>query len=102
MRKQSSEKRREKWRGGERGGKNQRRSNEQDKAKRKKGNKTARGETHLEFGFSGVLAQRSHDSAEFLGGNGAITILVEQGEGFLEFSDLFFSQTWKRRRRAKK
>lgn len=38
----------------------------------------------LQFRLSGVLPQRSHHSPQLLGGNGAISILVEEGEGFLE------------------
>jgi len=49
-------------------------------------------ETHLQFGLSGVLAEGAHDSAELLGGDGAITVLVEQGECLLELGDLFFGQ----------
>merc|ERR1719218_220464 len=46
----------------------------------------------LEFGLCGVLTKGSHDSAKFFGGDGAISVLIEQGKGFLEFSDLFFSE----------
>ena len=46
----------------------------------------------LELGLSGVLAKGAHDSAQLLGGDGAITVLVEQGEGLLELSDLLFGQ----------
>ena len=46
----------------------------------------------LEFCFCGVLAQGSHDCAQFLGGDGAIAVLVEKGEGFLEFGNLLFGQ----------
>lgn len=38
----------------------------------------------LEFGFSWVLTQRPHDCAQLLGGNGTISIFIEQGEGLLE------------------
>lgn len=38
----------------------------------------------LQFGLSGVLPQRPHHSPQLLGSNGAIPILVEEGEGFLE------------------
>ena len=44
----------------------------------------------LEFGFGGVLAKRPHDGAEFFGGDCAIAVFVEEGEGFFEFGDLFF------------
>ena len=46
----------------------------------------------LELCLSGVLAQQSHHSSQILGGNGAISILVEEGEGFLELCNLFFGQ----------
>merc|ERR550514_1807768 len=39
-----------------------------------------------------VLPQRAHDCAQLLGGDGAITILVEEGEGLLELCNLLFSQ----------
>ena len=39
-----------------------------------------------------VLTQGSHDGAEFLGGDGAIAVFVEKGEGFLELGDLFFGE----------
>merc|ERR1719352_861940 len=44
----------------------------------------------LKLSFSWVLTERSHDGSELFGGNGTITILIEKGEGLLEFSDLFF------------
>jgi len=43
----------------------------------------------LELSLCGVLSQGPHDGAQLLGGDGAIAILVEQGESLLEFSDLF-------------
>ena len=46
----------------------------------------------LELSLSGVLAEGTHHSTQFLGSDGAITILVKQGEGLLEFSNLFLSQ----------
>merc|ERR1711865_848938 len=46
----------------------------------------------LELSFSRVLAKGAHDGAELLGGNGTITILVEQGECLLEFSNLFLGK----------
>ena len=38
----------------------------------------------LQLSFCGVLSQRPHHCAQFLGGDGAITILVEQWERLLE------------------
>lgn len=46
----------------------------------------------LELSFRGVLAQGPHDSAQLLGGDGAVTILVKEGEGFLELGNLLFCQ----------
>ena len=46
----------------------------------------------LKFCFCGVLSKRSHDCAQLLGSDGAVTILIEEGEGLFEFSNLFFSQ----------
>eukprot|EP01084_Bolivina_argentea_P319535 554227_1 len=46
----------------------------------------------LQLRLGGVLPQRAHDGAEFLGGDGAVPILVEQGEGLLELSDLLVGQ----------
>lgn len=46
----------------------------------------------LKFSFSGVLTEGSHDCSQFLGGDGAITILVEEGESLLELSNLFLCQ----------
>ena len=46
----------------------------------------------LEFSFCGVLAERSHDCSQFLGGDGAVTIFIEEGEGLFELGNLFFSQ----------
>ena len=42
--------------------------------------------------FSGVLAQTTHYGTKFLGRDGAITVLVEKGERFLEFRNLLFGQ----------
>jgi len=42
----------------------------------------------LKFSFRGVLSKGAHNCAELLGGDGAVTILVEQGEGLLELGDL--------------
>lgn len=46
----------------------------------------------LQLGLCGVLAQGAHDGAQLLGGDGAIAVLVEQGEGLLELCDLLFSK----------
>merc|ERR1719391_1351150 len=46
----------------------------------------------LQLGLCGVLSQGSHDSSQLLGGNGAISVLVEEGEGLLELRDLFLGQ----------
>ncbi len=51
----------------------------------------------LKFSFRGVLSKGAHNCAELLGGDGAVTILVEQGEGLLELGDLS-EETRKRRR----
>merc|ERR1719163_744007 len=45
-----------------------------------------------ELGLGGVLAQGAHDGAKLLGGDGAIAVLVEEGEGLLELGDLFLSE----------
>ena len=46
----------------------------------------------LEFSFCGVLSKWSHDCAQLLGGDGAVTIFVEEREGLFEFGNLLFSQ----------
>ncbi len=46
----------------------------------------------LELGLGRVLSERPHDGAELLGGDGAISVLVKEGEGLLELCDLLFSQ----------
>ena len=46
----------------------------------------------VNFGLSRILTQRPHDGAELLGGDGAIAIFVEEGEGFLELGNLFLGQ----------
>merc|ERR1719326_1945037 len=46
----------------------------------------------LELSLGRVLAEGAHDSSELLGGNGTIAILIEKGEGFLEFGNLFFGE----------
>ena len=38
----------------------------------------------LQFGLGGVLAEGAHDGTQLLGGDGAIAILIEEGEGLLE------------------
>jgi hypothetical protein len=45
-----------------------------------------------ELCLGGVLTKRSHHSAKLFGRDGSISVFVEQGESFLELSDLFFSQ----------
>mmetsp|Transcript_11557 Transcript_11557/g.38203 ORF Transcript_11557/g.38203 Transcript_11557/m.38203 type:complete len:232 (+) Transcript_11557:50-745(+) len=47
----------------------------------------------LELGFGGVLSERPHDGAEFLGGDGAVAILVEQRERLLELGDLLVGES---------
>jgi hypothetical protein len=42
----------------------------------------------LKLSLGRVLAERAHDSAQLLRGDGAVTILVEQGEGLLELGNL--------------
>lgn len=42
----------------------------------------------LQLSLGGVLAQRPHDGAQLLGRDGAIAVLVEQGERLLELRDL--------------
>ena len=42
----------------------------------------------LELSLSWVLAEGTHDGSKLLGGNGTVTILVEQGECLLELGDL--------------
>ena len=46
----------------------------------------------LKLGLSGVLAEGAHNGAQLLGGDGAIAVLVEEGEGLLELGDLFLGQ----------
>ena len=46
----------------------------------------------LKFSLGRVLSERPHDGSQLLGGDGAVAILVEQGEGLLELGDLFFGQ----------
>merc|ERR1719333_1352620 len=46
----------------------------------------------LKLSFSRILAQGAHDSSQLLSSDGAITILVKEREGLLEFSNLLLSQ----------
>jgi len=46
----------------------------------------------LQLCLCGVLSQGAHDRAQLLGGDGAISVLVEQGEGLLELCDLLLGQ----------
>merc|ERR1711998_665155 len=43
----------------------------------------------LELSLGGVLPEGAHHSPQLLGGDGAVAILVEKGEGLFEFGDLF-------------
>ena len=47
----------------------------------------------LKFGFSRVLPERAHDGTELLGGDGAVAILVEEGERLLELGDLLVGES---------
>mmetsp|Transcript_5766 Transcript_5766/g.11783 ORF Transcript_5766/g.11783 Transcript_5766/m.11783 type:complete len:206 (+) Transcript_5766:195-812(+) len=42
----------------------------------------------LKLGLGGVLAEGAHHGAKLLGGNGAVAILIEEGERLLELSNL--------------
>ena len=46
----------------------------------------------LELSLGGVLSQRTHDSPQLLGCDGAVTILVEKGESLLKLGNLLFRQ----------
>mmetsp|Transcript_54403 Transcript_54403/g.161653 ORF Transcript_54403/g.161653 Transcript_54403/m.161653 type:complete len:210 (+) Transcript_54403:166-795(+) len=46
----------------------------------------------LQLGLGRVLAERAHHGAKLLGGDGAVTVLVEQREGLLELGDLLLGQ----------
>merc|ERR1719181_1347302 len=46
----------------------------------------------LQLRLGRVLAERAHDGAELLGGDRAVTVLVEEGEGLLELGDLLLGQ----------
>jgi len=43
----------------------------------------------LELSLGWVLSEGSHDGTKLLGGNGAITILIEQGEGLPIYAKIF-------------
>lgn len=45
----------------------------------------------LKFGFGGVEVKGAHNSTELLGGDAAITVLIEQGECFSELSAKWIS-----------
>ncbi len=45
-----------------------------------------------ELGLGGVLSKGSHDGSKLLGGDGAITVLVEEGERLLELCNLFLGK----------
>ena len=46
----------------------------------------------LKLSLCGVLSERPHDGPQFLGSDGAISILVEQRKSFLEFGNLLLGQ----------
>ena len=46
----------------------------------------------LQLGLRGVLTERTHHGSQLLGRDRAITILVEQGEGLLELSNLLLGK----------
>ena len=46
----------------------------------------------LQLGLGRVLAEGAHDGTELLGGDRAVSVLIEQGEGFLELRDLLVSE----------
>ena len=46
----------------------------------------------LQLGLGGVLSQGTHDGSQLLGGDGAISVLVEQREGLFEFGNLLLGQ----------
>merc|ERR1719478_472285 len=46
----------------------------------------------LEFGLGGILTQGAHNSPQLFGGDSSIAVLVEEGEGLLEFGNLLLSQ----------
>ena len=49
-------------------------------------------ETNLKLGLCGVLSKGAHDGAKLLGCDGAIAILVKEGEGLLELGNLLLGQ----------
>mmetsp|Transcript_2178 Transcript_2178/g.7340 ORF Transcript_2178/g.7340 Transcript_2178/m.7340 type:complete len:210 (+) Transcript_2178:1150-1779(+) len=53
-----------------------------------------------QLGFRRVLPEGTHHGAELLGGDGAVAVLVEEGEGLLELGDLLFGQLIGLRRRG--
>lgn len=46
----------------------------------------------LQLSLCGILSKRPHDSAQFLGSDGAIAILIEQRKGLFEFGNLLLRQ----------
>jgi hypothetical protein len=46
----------------------------------------------LQLGLGRILSQGPHDGAQLLGGDGAVAVLVKEGEGLLELSDLLLGQ----------
>merc|ERR1712057_40607 len=46
----------------------------------------------VELSLGGVLAEGAHDSAQLLRGDGTIAVLVEEGEGLLELSNLLLGK----------
>ena len=46
----------------------------------------------LQLSLRGVLTERTHHGSQLLGRDRAITILVEQGEGLLELSNLLLGK----------
>ena len=46
----------------------------------------------LQLCLGGVLSEGAHDGAQLLGGDGAVAVLVEQGERLLELGDLLLGQ----------
>lgn len=49
----------------------------------------------LEFSFSWILTEGSHNGSEFFGGNSTISIFIEKSESFFEFRDLFFGELFR-------
>merc|ERR1719238_1646969 len=46
----------------------------------------------LELSLCGILPEGAHDGSQLLGGDGAIAVLVEEGESLLELGNLFLSK----------